>query len=144
MGEVGVQDEDVVKVDHVVFEQDDVLEDVIHHCLEGSWGVSKAKVNHQWLKEPLSSMESCLPFVIFPDPDVFEPPSDIELCEEPSSLQTVNEVIYQRELVPVFHGHRVDCLVVLDKPKGSVLLNEEDRRHHQGPGGTDAAGTQDP
>jgi hypothetical protein len=41
MGEVGVCDEDVIKVDHDVSRQDKVLEDVVHH-LEGShfiWSV---------------------------------------------------------------------------------------------------------
>jgi hypothetical protein len=34
-----------------------------------------------------------LPFITFPDPDVVAPPPDIEFCEEPSSLQTVNKIV---------------------------------------------------
>jgi hypothetical protein len=46
-GEVGMHDEDVVQVAHDVSEQDEVLEDVVHHCLECGWGVGKAEVHHQ-------------------------------------------------------------------------------------------------
>jgi hypothetical protein len=42
-------------------------------------------------------MECGLPFIAFPDPDVVEPPPNIEFHEEPSSLQTVNKVVDQGE-----------------------------------------------
>jgi hypothetical protein len=88
-------------------------------------------------------MERGLLFVTFPDLDVAEPPPDIEFCEEPGSLQMVNKVVDQRERVPIFHSHRVECPVILDEPEGSVfLLNEENRRCHRRFRWTDAAGTQ--
>jgi hypothetical protein len=126
-GGVRMRDEDVVEVDHDISRQNEVLEDVVHHCLEGGQGVGKAEVHHQWLKEPLVSMESGLPFVTFLDPDIVETPPDVEFREEPGSLQMVNEIVDQRERVPIFHGHCVKCLVVLDKPEGTILLlNKED------------------
>jgi hypothetical protein len=125
--EVGMRNEDVVKIDHDVSGQNEVLEDVIHHHLEGGQGVGKAEVHHQRLKEPLVSTEHSLPFVAFPDPDVVETPPDVEFHEEPGSLQTVNEIADQREQVPIFHGHCVKHPVVLDELEGTILLNEEDR-----------------
>jgi hypothetical protein len=52
-GEVRVRNEDVIEVYHDISRQDEILEDVVHHCLEGGQGVGKAEVHHQWLKEPL-------------------------------------------------------------------------------------------
>jgi hypothetical protein len=95
IGEVGMRDEDVVEVDHDVSGQDEILEDVIHHRLEGGQGVGKAKVHHWWLKEPLVSTEHGLPFVAFLDPDIVETPWDVEFRKELGSLQTVNKVIDQ-------------------------------------------------
>jgi hypothetical protein len=42
LGKVRVCDEDVIKVDHDVSGQYEVL-DVVHHHLEGGWGVGKAE-----------------------------------------------------------------------------------------------------
>jgi hypothetical protein len=88
-GEVRMHDEDVIQVDHDVSGQNQVLEDVVHHCLEGGWGVGKAKVHHQQLEEPSVRTEHGLPFVTFPNPDVVETPPDVELCEELGSFQLV-------------------------------------------------------
>jgi hypothetical protein len=54
-------------------------------------------------------MESGLPFVAFPDPDIVEPPSDIKFREEPGSLQSVNEIIDQREHVTSMATLTVNC-----------------------------------
>jgi hypothetical protein len=97
MGEVGMRDEDVVKVHHDVSEQNEVLEDVIHHHLEGDQGVGKAKVHPQRFEEPPVSTESGLPYIAFPDPDIVETPLDVEFREEPGYLQTVNKIVDQRE-----------------------------------------------
>jgi hypothetical protein len=43
MGGVRMRDEDVVEVDHDISRQNEVLEDVVHHCLEGGQGVGKAE-----------------------------------------------------------------------------------------------------
>ena len=140
-GAVRVSDEDVVEVYHDVARQDEVLEDVVHHCLEGRGGVGQAEVHHQGFKEPPVRPERGLPFVAFPDPDVIETPPDVEFREEPGSFQSINKVVDQREGVPVLHGHRVQGPVVLNEPELSVLLlNEEDRGSHRGFRRPDPAG----
>ncbi len=30
--------------------KDDIAIDVVHHCLEGSWGVRKSKVHNSWFE----------------------------------------------------------------------------------------------
>ena len=47
MGKIRVDNEDVIKVHYDIARQDEVLEDVIHHCLEGRRGVGQAEVHHQ-------------------------------------------------------------------------------------------------
>jgi hypothetical protein len=58
-----VCDEDVIKVYHDVSRQDEVLEDVVHHHLEGCRGVGQAEVHHQGFKKALVRPESSLPLV---------------------------------------------------------------------------------
>jgi hypothetical protein len=68
----------------------------------------------------------------FPDADVIKAPLDIEFREEPGSFQTVDEVVDQRDWVPVLHGHRIEHPVILYEPEHAVLLfDEEDRRGHR-------------
>jgi hypothetical protein len=92
-----VCNENVVQVDHNVSGKDEVLENIVHHRLERSRGVGKAKVHHQRLKEPPVRTECGLSFVTFPDLDVIETPPDVEFREELGSLQTVNKIVDQRE-----------------------------------------------
>jgi hypothetical protein len=66
LGPVRVHNEDVIEVHHDITRQDEVLDDVVHHCLEGGWGVGKAEVYHQRLEEP----RLVQPFITFPDLDV--------------------------------------------------------------------------
>jgi hypothetical protein len=69
-GEVRVHDENVVEVYHDIARQDEILEDVVHHCLEGRGGVCQAEVHHQRLEESLVSLECGLPLITLLDPDV--------------------------------------------------------------------------
>jgi hypothetical protein len=57
---------------------DEILEDVIHHGLEGSWAVSHTIQHYRWLKEPSVAPKGHLPFVAFLDLDVLVAPSDIK------------------------------------------------------------------
>ena len=129
--EVRVGGEDVVEVDHDVSRQDEVLENVVHHGLEGRRGVGKAEIYYQRLEESAVSTEHGLPLVALADADIVESPPDIELREESGPFQTINKVVNERNGVPVLYGHCVQCPVVLDEPELPVLLlYEEDRRSH--------------
>jgi hypothetical protein len=136
---VRMRDEDVIKVDHDISRQDEVLEDVVHHCLEGGRGVGKAKVHHQQLKEPRLVWNTA--FHSLPSRMLLKP-HQTSSFEELGSLQTVNKVIDQGEWVPVLHSHGIEHLVVLDEPEPSVLLDEENQRHHRRLRWVDPAGVQ--
>src|ERR1700761_856781 len=142
-GKVRVCDEDVVKVYHDIARQDEILEDVIHHSLEGRRGVSQAKVHHQRLKEAPVRPECSFPLVAFSDADIVKAPPDVEFREESGSFQSINKVVDPRKWVPVLDGHRIECPVVLNKPEGPVfLLDKEDWRCHGGLGWPDPASRQ--
>ena len=132
MSEIQVHNEDVVKVHPDVAGQDEVLEDVIHHYLEGRRGIGQAKVHHQGFEKAPVGLEHGFPLVTLPDADVVKAPPDVKFHEEPGSFQMVDEVVDQREQVPVLHGHRIKHLVFLYKPEAAVLLfDEEDQRCHR-------------
>jgi hypothetical protein len=54
-------------------------EDRVHHRLEGSWGVSKAKEHDSWFEEAFVGDEGCLPLVLFLDTNIVVSPSYVEL-----------------------------------------------------------------
>jgi hypothetical protein len=56
-------------------------EDVIHHCLEGCWGVCKAKKHDRWLEESFAYFKGGLPFISFLDVDIVVAPLYVKLGE---------------------------------------------------------------
>src|ERR1700753_1253033 len=84
--DVRVGNEDVIQVDHDISGKNEVLENVVHHGLEGRRGIGEPEVHHQWLEKPPVGPERRFPFVALPDPDIVKPPPDIELRKEPGSL----------------------------------------------------------
>ena len=81
------KDENIIKVDTDNSFRYHVVEDVIHHRLEGCQAVHKAKEHDLWLKEPLVGAECSLPLVTFPNPDVVETPPDIQFVEVFGTLE---------------------------------------------------------
>jgi len=73
------EDEDVVQIDHNHAFQDEVLEDVVHHCLEGGGTVHEAEEHDKGLIQAAVGLEGGLPFVSFLYPDIVEAPSDVQL-----------------------------------------------------------------
>ena len=105
-----------------------ILEDVIHHGLEGSWTVSKAEHHHQWLKQSPVGPKGCLPLISFLDPDIVVPPSDIQLGEIPSSPELLHQLRNQWKWIPVLYCHPIELSVVLNQLKFSILLLDEKAR----------------
>ena len=71
--------QDIIHIDcHVPF-IDEVLEDVIHHGLEGGWAVGEAKEHDQGFEEAPIHSEGGFPLVSFLDSYVVVSPTYIEL-----------------------------------------------------------------
>ena len=71
------EDEDVVQIDYDHAFRDKVLEDVVHHCLEGGGTVCKAEEHDQGFEQAAVGSEGGLPFVSFLYPDVVKAPADV-------------------------------------------------------------------
>jgi len=85
-------DEDVVKVhaDHSL--HNEVLKDLIHHCLEGRRTVCKAKEHHQWFKQPTTCPKHSLPLVTFLHSHILVPPSHVQFREVLGTTKLVDKV----------------------------------------------------
>ena len=95
------EDEDVVQIDHDHALRDEVLEDVIHHRLEGGGTVREAEEHDKGLIQAAVGPEGGLPFVSFLYPDVVEAPSDIQFHEVLGSTELCNQFQNQWERVLV-------------------------------------------
>jgi len=71
------EDQDVVQIDHHNTFRYEVLEDVIHHGLEGSWTVSHSKEHYQGFKQASIGLEGCFPLVSRLNVNVVETPTDV-------------------------------------------------------------------
>ena len=71
------EDQNVVQIDHHNTFRYEVLEDVIHHGLEGSWTVSHSKEHYQGFKQASIGLEGRLPLVSGLNVNVVETPTDV-------------------------------------------------------------------
>ncbi|KAG6867443.1 hypothetical protein C0993_002707 [Termitomyces sp. T159_Od127] len=56
-------DEDVVKIYTHYALYNEVLEDVVHHCLEGGQAIGESKEHDEWFKQPPVGLEGSLPLI---------------------------------------------------------------------------------
>src|SRR3981189_277427 len=121
------EDEDVIEVDGDNTLGDEVLEDFVHHCLEGRRAVGQSKVHHKRFEQTAISSKRRFPFIAFFYPHIVIPPADVKLGEVLRAFESVNEVINEREGVAVLPSDQVERAIVLHEAKLSVfLLDEED------------------
>ncbi|KAF9799808.1 hypothetical protein IEO21_10504 [Rhodonia placenta] len=103
----------------------EIMEDIVHHRLEGRGGIGEAKEHHQGFVQSPVSHEGRLPFVTGFDPDIVISPSDIELCKECSTAELIHHLGNQRQGVVIFDRDRVQPAVVLHRSKCPFLLFDE-------------------
>ena len=132
------KDEDVIQVDTDYTLGDEILENDIHHGLEGGRAVSETEEHHQRFKESSVGAECGLPFITFLDVDIVVPPVDIELGEVACTLETIDKVGNERKRIDILDSLCIECAIVLDKSERSILLlDEEYWCCHGGFGGVD-------
>jgi len=85
------EDEDVVQIDHNYAFRDEVLKDVVHHCLEGGGTVHEAEEHDKGLIQAAVGPKGGFPLVSFLYPDVVEAPLDVQLCEILGSAEFRNQ-----------------------------------------------------
>src|SRR3981189_344809 len=122
------EDEDVIEVDGDNTLGDEVLEDLVHHRLEGRRAVCQSKVHHEWFEQTAISSERRFPFIAFFYPHIVIPPADVEFGEVLRAFESVDEVVNEREGIAVLSGDQVERAIVLYEAELFVLLlDEEDR-----------------
>ncbi|OSX65285.1 hypothetical protein POSPLADRAFT_1134436, partial [Postia placenta MAD-698-R-SB12] len=84
-----------------------IMEDLVHHGLEGRRGVGEAEEHHQGFVQPPVSYEGGLPFVTGFDPDIVIAPPDIKLRKERGTVELIHHLGDQRQGVAIFDGDRV-------------------------------------
>jgi hypothetical protein len=73
------EDENVIEVNTDDSFHDEVLEDVVHHSLEGGGRISESEKHHQRFKESTICTKCCLPLITFFHPNIVVTPSYVEL-----------------------------------------------------------------
>jgi len=86
------EDEDVVQIDHDHTFRDEVLEDVVHHRLEGGGTVREAKEHDKGLVQAVVGPEGGLPLVSFLYPDIVKAPPDVQFHEVLGSTELCNQL----------------------------------------------------
>ena len=71
------EDQNVVQIDHHDTLRYEVLEDVVHHGLEGGRTVGHFKEHYQGFEQTLIGPEGCLSLIPGLNVDVVETPADI-------------------------------------------------------------------
>ena len=96
----------------------EILEDVIHHCLEGSQAVGEAKEHDQGFKEASIRLEGHLPLVSLFDPYIVISPSYVQLCEVLGFgvQDPVDDIRDKGEWIGILHCHCIKLSVILDEP----------------------------
>src|SRR5260221_12401607 len=73
---------DIIHIAYHLTIVDELMEDIIHHCLEHCRGVTQSKKHDGWFEQPSVSSEHGLPLIIFLDPHIIESPAEIKYGEE--------------------------------------------------------------
>ena len=109
--------QDIVHIDRHISFINEVLEDVIHHGLEGGQAVGEAEEHHQGFKEAPICSEGGFPLVSLLDSYIVVSPTYVQF-REVSGLgvrNPVDNVRYEGQQVGVLHRHCIELSVVLDK-----------------------------
>ena len=107
---------------------DEVLKDFIHHGLECSRAVCESEEHYQGFEESTIGAKCCLQLVTLLDANIVITPPDIELGEVFRTSELIYEFRNDRQWVAVLHSHGIECTVVLNQAKRTILLLNEKHR----------------
>ena len=133
--------QDIVHIDHHISFVNEVLEDVVHHGLEGGRAVGEAEEHNQGFEEAPICSEGGLPLVSLFYSHIVVSPMCIQF-RRVSGLgvqNPVDNVQYKGQQVGVLHHHRIEFPIILDELQFPIfLLHKEDWGCHWRLGGADA------
>ena len=88
--------------------------DVIHHRLEGSWGVSEAEEHNSWFKKAVTRFKCGLVFVALFDANIVISPANIQFSINVGASQVCDKVRDEGKRVLILYGAVVDMPIILD------------------------------
>jgi hypothetical protein len=125
------EDENVVKVYTNDPFHNEILENVIHHGLEGRGRVSESEKHHQRFIEVAIGMKCHLPLIACLHPHILVPPPHIKLSEELHTSKLIHQFGKEGERIAILDHDGVQHAIILYKAKRSILLfDEEDWQCH--------------
>src|SRR5712675_2212788 len=119
-------DQHIVHVDNEPSFVDLVLEDGVHHHLEGGWGIRQAEEHDCWFEQSFIGNKGCFPFVSLSNADVIIPPPYVELGKQSSGASFVYKLGNQREGVRVSNRPLVQPSIILNRLEFSILFLDEE------------------
>ena len=90
------------------------VKNVVHHCLEGGWGVSKAKEHDCWFIEAIVSFEGGFVFITLLDVDIVISPTDVQFSIDVDASQICDKVCDKGKWVLISYSAVVDASIILD------------------------------
>ena len=105
-------DEDIIHVDCDISFIDQFVEKMIHHQLEGGWGIGESKKHHHWFEEASVHLKRGLPLISITNSDIVVAPSDVKLRKEGQSAtmhshKLIYEFVYEGEWGSVLDGEGI-------------------------------------
>ena len=110
--------QDVIHIDCHIALINEVLKDVVHHCLESSRTVGEAEEHDKGFEEASICSKGSFPLITLLDLYVVISPAYIQL-REVSGLRVrdlVDNIWYEGERVGILHRYHIKFLIILDEP----------------------------
>jgi hypothetical protein len=120
------EDENVIEVYTNNPFHNEILENVVHHGLEGRGRVSESKKHHQRFIEATIGMKHHLLLITHLHPHILVPPPHIELSEELHTSKLIHQFGNEGERIVIFDCDGVQHPIVLYQAKHTILLFDEE------------------
>lgn len=121
------EDEDVVHVHNYLARVNKVLENSVHHGLEGCRGVHQTKEHDSWFVETMIGLECSFPLISFLDADVVVSPAEVNFGENTGPFELVDEFGNEGKGILVLDSAFVEFTVVLYRAQSTVLLLDKEK-----------------
>ena len=83
---------DVIKVHTDDTFHDQILKDLVHHCLKGGGTICETKEHYQEFEEPMACSECSLLLIAFLHANILITPLNIQLCEDLHTAKLIDKV----------------------------------------------------
>ena len=107
------EEEDVVDIDTHGVVHDEILEDVVHHGLEGHRAVGETEEHDEGFEQAAVGTECGFPLVTLFYSKVIVPPPYIQFGEVPGTVELIDQFGDERKWVLVLDSHLIQLSIIL-------------------------------